>query len=74
MDIYHLRPESSLISCNILTSISDHNGVLWEVEWDEICWEPKVERIVLVYHKTDVLGLQAFLWESLTYGLENAVA
>jgi hypothetical protein len=34
-----------------------------EVEWDEICWEPKVERLVPVYHKTDVLGLQAFLQE-----------
>jgi len=74
LDIYHLRPESSLISCNILPRISDHNGVLWEVEWDEICWQPKVERIVPVYHKTDVLGLQAFLWESLTHGLEMAVA
>ena len=43
--------------------ISDLNGVLLEAEWDEICQEPKVERIVSVYHKTDVLGLQAFLQE-----------
>ena len=56
--IYLLRPESSLISCNILHGISDHNGVLLGVEWDENCGEPKVERIVPVYHKTDVLGLQ----------------
>ena len=63
MDIYLLTPESSLISCNILSGISDHNGVLLEVEWDEICWEPKVERIVLVYQKTDVLGLQVCLQE-----------
>ena len=34
-----------------------------EVEWDENCREPKVERIVPVYHKTDVLCLQAFLRE-----------
>ena len=27
-----LRPESSLISCNIWPRISDHNGVLLEVE------------------------------------------
>jgi len=32
-----------------------------EVEWEEICQEPKVEMIVLLYHKTDILGLQAFL-------------
>ena len=32
-----------------------------EVECGENCREPKVERIVPVYHKTDVLGLQDFL-------------
>jgi len=32
-----------------------------EVEWEEICREPKVEIIVLLYHQTDILGLQAFL-------------
>jgi len=64
LNVYLLRPEYSLISCNILPRISDHNGVLLEVEWDEIYREPKVERIVPVYHKTDVLGLQAFLREN----------
>jgi hypothetical protein len=63
LDIYLIKPESLLISCNILSGISDHNGVLLEVEWDEICREPQVERIVPLYHKTDVLGLQAFLRE-----------
>jgi hypothetical protein len=63
LDIYLIKPESSLISCNILSGISDHDGVLLEVEWDVICREPQVERIVPLYHKTDVLGLQAFLWE-----------
>ena len=58
--IYLLRSESSFISCNTLPGISNHNEVLVEVEWDEICREPKVERIVPVYHKIDVLGLQAF--------------
>ena len=50
LDIYLLRSECLLISCNILPGISNHNGVLLEVEWDEICWEPKVERLVPVYH------------------------
>ena len=63
LDVYLLRPESSLVSCNILPGISEHNGVLLEVEWDENCREPKVERIVPVYHKTDVSGLQTFLRE-----------
>ena len=36
---------------------------LLEIEWDEICLEPRAEKQVPVYHKTDVLGLQEFLWE-----------
>ena len=63
LDICLLKPEISLISCNILTGISDHDGVLLEVERDDNCREPEVERIVPVYQKTDVLGLQAFLRE-----------
>jgi hypothetical protein len=63
LDIYLLRPECLLISYNILPGISDHNRVLLEVKWDEICREPKAERQVPVYHKTDVLALQAFLRE-----------
>ena len=74
LDIYLLRPECSLISCNILPRISDHNGVLLEGEWDEICWEPKAERQVPMYHKTDVLALQAFPRENFTCGLEMAAA
>jgi hypothetical protein len=27
LDIYLLKPESSLVSCNIVPGISDHNGV-----------------------------------------------
>jgi len=63
LDVYLLRSESSLISCNILSGISYLNGFLLETEWDEICKEPEVERILPVYLKTDVLGLQAFLRE-----------
>ena len=69
--IYLLMPESSLISCNILPAISDHNKVVVEVEWDEICRKPKVESIVPLYHKTDVLGLQAFLHEKFNIGAGN---
>jgi hypothetical protein len=61
LDIYLLRPVSLLISCNISPGISYHNGVLLKVERDEIFRETKVERIVSVYHETDVLGLQGFL-------------
>jgi hypothetical protein len=40
LDIYLIKPESLLISCNVLSGISDHNGVLLEVEWDVICRKP----------------------------------
>jgi hypothetical protein len=60
-----LRAENSLLSCNILPGTSDHNRVLLDVEWDEILGEPKVERIVPLYHKTDILGLLAYLRERL---------
>ena len=46
-----------------MPGISDNYGVLWEAEWDEIFRESKVERIVPVYHITDVVGLQDFLPE-----------
>ena len=32
-----------------------------EVEWGENCREHQVERLVPVYHKTKVTGLQSFL-------------
>jgi hypothetical protein len=71
LDIYLLRPDNSLTSCNIVPSISDHSGVLLEVEWDEICREQKRERIVPLYHKTNVLGLQTFLREKFTLEAGN---
>jgi hypothetical protein len=49
------------VSCNIMQGISDHCGVLLEVEWSEIGLATQVERLIPVYHKTDFLGLQTFL-------------
>jgi hypothetical protein len=56
-----VRPESSFTSCSIVQAIRDHCGVLLEAEWEENCCEPQVERLVPVYHKTNILGLQSFL-------------
>jgi hypothetical protein len=63
LDIYLLRPESSFISCRVVPGLGDHNGVLLEVDWDENRHGSQVERIVPLYHRTDVLGLQASLRE-----------
>jgi hypothetical protein len=61
LDVYLVRPESSVTSSSIVQGISDHQGVVLEVEWEGSCWELQVERVVPVYNKTDVLGLQTFL-------------
>jgi hypothetical protein len=45
------------------TGISDHYRVTLEVDWEENCCVPHVERLVPVYRKTDVLGLQSLLWD-----------
>jgi hypothetical protein len=63
LDTYLLRPESSFISYSVGPGISDHNGVLLEVDWDETSHGEQDERIVPLYHKSDVLGPQAFLRE-----------
>jgi len=65
------RPESSLNSCSIVRGISDHCGVLLEVEWEESCGEPKVERLVPVYGQTYILGLQNFLRDKLATWISN---
>jgi hypothetical protein len=35
LDVYLVRPESALISCGTVRGISDHCGVLLDVEWAE---------------------------------------
>jgi len=35
--------------------------VILEVEWEDKCSESQVDRVVPVYNKTDVSGLQTFL-------------
>jgi hypothetical protein len=42
-----------------------------EVEWEESGCEPQVERVVPVYNKKDVLGLQTFLRDKFTVWASN---
>jgi hypothetical protein len=51
--------------------ISDHNGVILEVDWEENCLEPQVERVVPVYNKTEALGLQTFLRNKFAVWVSN---
>jgi len=61
LDVYLVRSESSFTASSIVQGISDHHGVILEVEWEENCCVPQVEKLVSMYHKTDVLGLQTHL-------------
>jgi len=61
LDVYLVQPKSAFTSCSNVQGISDHCRVLLEVEWGENCCEHQVERLVSVYHKTNVTGLQIFL-------------
>ena len=63
LDVYLVQPESSVTSSSIVQGISDHSEVILEVDWVENYREPQVERVVPMYKKTDVLGLQTFLSE-----------
>jgi hypothetical protein len=59
--VYLVRPESSYNSSNTVQGISDHHGVVLEVEWEENFLVPQLERVIPVYSRTDVLGLQTYL-------------
>jgi hypothetical protein len=54
LDVYLVRTESALISCGTVQGISDHCGVLLEVERIEKGFVTQVKRLVPVYHKTNV--------------------
>jgi hypothetical protein len=59
--VYLVGPESAFTSCSKVQGIGDHFGVLLEVKWGGNCREHQVEKIVPLYHKTNVPGLQSVL-------------
>ena len=71
LDIYLIRHESAFITCSTVQGISDHCGILLEVEGIGSRVEPQQKRSVPAYHETDVIGLQRFLWDKLTTWANN---
>ena len=61
LDVYLVRPDSSVTSSDILQGISDHHGVTLEADWEENSIDHQPERFIPVYNRTDVVGLQTFL-------------
>jgi hypothetical protein len=49
LEFYLVRPESSFTSCSVVQVISNHCGILLEVQWEENYCRPRVERLVSVY-------------------------
>jgi hypothetical protein len=65
LDVYLVRLKISLIPCGTVQGISDHCGVLLDVEWAEKGFVTQEKRLVPAYNKTNVLGLQQFLRDKL---------
>ena len=51
LDVYLFRPEISFTASSIEQGISDHHGVILEVEWEENFCVRQVENLVPVHHK-----------------------
>jgi hypothetical protein len=61
LDVFLVQPESSVTYSGIVQGISDHQAVILKVQWKDMYSKPQVERLVPVYNKTDIIGLQTFL-------------
>ena len=61
LDVCLIRPESSCTSSSIVQGISDHRGVILEVDWVRSFRTTQPDRAIPIYSKADVLGLQTFL-------------
>jgi hypothetical protein len=70
-DVYLVRPESALISCDTVQGISDHCGVLLEIEWVEKGLVTQEKRLIPAYHRTNVVGLQHFLRDNFILWANN---
>jgi len=57
-----VRPESVVTYSGVVHGISDQQPVILVAKWKEMCRETQAERLVQVYNKTDIVGLQIFLW------------
>jgi hypothetical protein len=63
LDVYLVRPESLSHYCTTEQGVSDHYGVLLEVECEENYCLCRVERLLVVYNKTNILGFLTLLRE-----------
>jgi hypothetical protein len=63
LDVFLVRPESTVRHSEVLQGVSDHQAVILEVKWRDTYSNPQEERFIPIYNKTDIIGLQSFLRE-----------
>jgi hypothetical protein len=71
LDVYLVRPGSSVTPSGTVQGVIDHMEVILKVEWEDTYTESQVERVVPVYNKTDVVDLQIFLHDKFTFWASN---
>ena len=68
LDVYLVRPDSTLIFCDTVQGNSDHCAVLLEVDWVEKGLENHEKSLIPIYHKTNVLGIQNYFGINYQHG------
>ena len=63
LDVFLVRPESTVSHSEVIQGVSDHQAVILEVKWRDTYNNPQEEKLIPIYNKTDSIGLQSFLRE-----------
>jgi hypothetical protein len=71
LDFYLIRPGSALLTFDIVQRISEHCVVLLDVESIESGVLTQEKELLPAYLKTNVTGLQHFLWRKLPIWATN---
>jgi hypothetical protein len=63
LDVFLVRPESTVSHSEVIQGVSDHQTVILEVKGRDMYSNPQEDRIIPIYNKTDSIGLKSFLRE-----------
>ena len=74
LDIYLVRLEGELITCETVQGISDHYGVLLDVEWGGLYRETQEKRLIPMYHKKKCWDFNIFFGTNCQLGQIMVVA
>jgi len=74
LDDYLVQTESSFTASSIVQGISDNCGAILELEWEENCCLPQIERLVPVYTKQMFQACKPSSGIKLEYGQSMVIA